>query len=288
MIRMRALPFLLGVFLVAGPITVRGQYLTWHYDKLIETNAGQSASEPKVAISGLKAVAVWIQELAGKNRVYANNSTDGGKTWKTARLIEDNDQPANYASLAMSGNLVVTAWGNSGQVYVNTSLDGGQTWGSDQAIEEDAGTFVELPGPSVSISGTRVVVVWPESDLSHKRVYFNYSIDSGATWHDRAVLDQATSYDSFSPRVAISGLNAVAAFVRSDGANDHIYYAASTDGGVHWSTDQLLELVSDHMSYGPVGLAMSGSHAVAVWWGYSSQDIGRCVWANHSSNGGAS
>lgn len=292
--RIPALPCLLILVLAFEPLAVRGQYMTWRYDKLIEANSGQNAYSPRVAISGLKAVAAWTQFLSGARRVYVNNSIDGGKTWKTPRLIEDNNQSAYDVDIAMSGNLVVAAWRQLAagatedhyQVFVNTSADGGQTWGSDRAIEDNAGFHAET-GPSISISGTRVVIVWPQSDFNKIRIYSNYSTDSGATWHLRRVLDRTTAYHSSGPKVALWGLNAVAVFLRSDGANTRVYRTNSTDGGVTWTPDALLEFNSGYTSFSPLDVVMSGTHAIAVWFGYAAGGIGECVWANHSGDGGS-
>ncbi len=293
--RIWILIFLSVLVPTAGPLLLRGQYLTWRYDKLIESNAGQNAYSPRVAISGLKAVAVWTQVLSGNRRVYVNNSIDGGKTWKGARLLDNTNQWAYHPNVAMLGNTVVAAWnqwadGSPGphyQIFANSSKDGGKTWGTAQIIEDNTGGSVLDSDPSLAISGTRVVVAWSQSNGTRYRLHSNYSTDGGITWHSRATLDRATAYDSSGPHIALSGLLAVAVFLRSDGATTRVYCTNSTDGGVTWSPDRLLEFNSGYSSFTPLDVVMSGTHAVAVWYGYAAGGIGECVWANHSGNGGS-
>jgi hypothetical protein len=78
----RSVGVLFVFFLAVGSIPIRAsaQYLVWHYDRLIENNTGMNGNAPDIAISGLKAVAVWYQSTGSNRRLYANYSIDGGKT----------------------------------------------------------------------------------------------------------------------------------------------------------------------------------------------------------------
>ena len=48
---------------------------TWHAAELIENNAGHSGGYPQVAMSGLNAVAVWMQPDSNY-RIYSNYSSE--------------------------------------------------------------------------------------------------------------------------------------------------------------------------------------------------------------------
>jgi hypothetical protein len=97
---------------------------TWHTAQLIENIAGYYGFEPQVAMSGLNAVAVWREALGSYNRIYFNYSTDGGATWHTAQLIENNAGYSGYEpQVAMSGLNAVAVWyqndGSTDRIYSN-------------------------------------------------------------------------------------------------------------------------------------------------------------------------
>jgi hypothetical protein len=105
--------------------------LTWHTDQLINS-AGHYGVYPQVAVSGLNAVAVWYEYDGSNYRIYSNYSTDGGATWHTAQLIENNaGYDGVYPQVAMSGLNAVAVWfqwdGSALRIYSNYSTDGGAT-----------------------------------------------------------------------------------------------------------------------------------------------------------------
>ena len=90
------------------PTIQRMEELPGLLPQLIENNAGQDGYEPQVAMSGQNAVAVWYQYDGSNYRIYSNYSTDGGATWLTAQLIENNAGQDGYEpQVAMSGQNVV-------------------------------------------------------------------------------------------------------------------------------------------------------------------------------------
>jgi len=171
------------VQLLGGSFRIHSNYstdggATWHPDQLIEDNAGQGGSLPQVTISGSNVVAVWYQSDGTTQRVYSNYSTDGGATWHSDQIIEDNaGNSGGFPQVAMSGNYVVAVWrqsdGSSYRIYSNHSTDGGATWHSDQMIEDNTGYWGEHP--QVAISGNSIVAVWVQSNEGEYRIYSNYA-----------------------------------------------------------------------------------------------------------------
>ncbi len=189
-------------------------------------------------------------------------------TWGSDQPINDAGHNGYTPQVAMSGSNAVAVWrqwdnSNTNRIYSSHSADSGATWDSDQLIEDNAG--YEGEDPQVAISGSNAVAVWMQYDSSeYNRIYSNYSSDSGASWNSDQPIGSSGHY-VWRPQVAVSGTNAVAVWERIQGAYARIYSNYSSDGGVNWSSEQLIEDNAGYYGYDPQ-VAMSGSSAVAVWW----------------------
>jgi hypothetical protein len=259
-------------FLLAFPSLMFAQTLNWHSDVLIEDNAPNNAFYPQVAMSGNNVVAVWYQlDGSGNYRIYSNYSTDGGATWSSDQLI-DNNAGFNGVSpqVAMAGNNVVAVWMQSDEsghyrINSNSSTNGGATWNATtQLIDDHPGFYAGFP--EVAMSGLNVVVVWEQEDsTTFQRMYSDYSTDGGTTWHADRSLEDNTGYDVWYPEVAISGNSVVAVWYQpADATALRIYSNYSTDGGATWHTDQLIEDNAGNTGTVPQ-VAISGSNVVVVW-----------------------
>ena len=167
---------LITAFLISPLVTLAQG--TWGSDQLIEDNAEYDGYLPQVAISGSSAVAVWRQHDGSSNRIYSSYSGDGGATWESDQLIEDNDGYHGYdPQVAISGSSAVAVWrqqdGSKYRIYSNYSSDGGATWAlNDQLIEDNA--LYSGSDPQVAISGLSAVAVWEQQDADLKyRIYSN-------------------------------------------------------------------------------------------------------------------
>ena len=156
--------------------------VTWDPEttQLIEDNTGYDAGgeNPQIAISGDNAVAVWPQYDGNNDRIYSNYSTDGGATWNSDQIIEDNAGHDGYnPQVTISGYNVIAVWyqdyDSNDHIYSNYSTDGGATWSSDQLIEDNTG--YNAGNPQIAISGNNVVVVWDQLSGSGNRIYSNYA-----------------------------------------------------------------------------------------------------------------
>jgi len=275
---------LITVFSIS-PLTVLAQS-DWGSDQLIEDNAGHNGERPQVAISGSNVVAVWSQDDDSNTRIYSNYSTDGGVTWHDDQLIEDNaGRNGESPQVAISGSNVVAVWkqsdGSTTRIYSNYSSDGGEHWGSDQLIEDNTGNYAYMP--QVAISGSNVVAVWKQNYSGHIRIYSNYSSDGGENWGSDQLIENNGGYNGDYPQVAISGSNVVAVW-KQGGSIDSIYSNYSSDGGEHWSSDQVIEDNDTYTAEYPQ-VAISDSSVVAVWKQEDADGEDR-IYSNYSSNGG--
>jgi hypothetical protein len=273
------------ILAILSPTIVLANPLIWHNDQLIN-DSGKYAQYPDVALDGTNAVAVWYQEFGTNYRIYSNYSADGGDTWNTPQLIENNSgQDGYYPQVALSGSNAVVVWrqsdGNNFRIYSNYSTDGGASWGSSaQLIEDNAGKDAE--SPQVTLSGTTAVAVWGQWDGSAPRIYSNYSTDGGASWNSDQLIENNAGKFGYDPRVALSGSNVVAVWRQWDGSHDRIYSNYSTDGGATWDNDQLIDNALQD-GFDPQ-VAVFGSNVVAIW-RQANGIIGQ-IFSNYSTDGG--
>jgi hypothetical protein len=261
---------------------------TWHGNRIVQDGSTAIGYSPQVAMSGSLAVVVWKQYLNGYQRVYADYSTNGGATWHTDQLIEDNaGASALYPRVAVSGTKVVAVWfqpeGSNLRIFANYSTNGGVTWHADQRL--DVPSVYDSEYPRVALSGSNAVVVWWRYDGTSIRAYANSSSSAGATWWGQQLVEDNDGYDVQDPQVAISGSRAVAVWTQMSATGaSRVYSNYSTDAGLNWHSDQEVENHPTYSAHRPQ-VVVSGSKVAAVWhqWDGSSER----VYANNSADGGA-
>lgn len=128
---------------------------------------------------------------AGKNKIWLDISTDGGKTWGPDRIIAD--QLAGWAiddipGLMRSNNMPFVKCDSKGRLYVvygdkirgdydifmKTSQDGGQSWSSAQRLNADPsgnGRDQYMPHLALDASEDNLYVVWYDRRHSAQNVY---------------------------------------------------------------------------------------------------------------------
>ncbi len=262
-----------------------------------------------IAISGDSVYVSWIDTRNGSRDIYFNCSPDRGATWLDADVWLNTHHPdpasADFPRVAASGDSVYVTWQDTrnGQadIYMNRSLDSGATWETD-----DIRLDTDAPGarcswvPQIAAFEDSVYVIW--SDLRNQAfplrlptdIYFNRSLDRGATW-----LASDIRLDTELPSLGSSRFHRIAASRDSvyvtwldnrNGFRD-IYFNRSLDGGSTWlSSDMRLEtsLPGSTRSEDPQ-IAAAGD-AVYVTWSDSRIDpslIGWDIYFNRSLDGGS-
>jgi len=181
------------------------------------TSSGNSA-----ALAGSRGVAVWRQA----DGIGAGSSVDGGATWQTTGLIAAGDLTS--PAVAISENAAVGVWRRvTGGIEAGCSLDGGKTWTKPRSIVRD----VDATEPQVAIAGRQVVATW----LARTGIWAARSADGGKSWTKPQLL-QSVIKIAGSPRVVMSGAQAVVVWQQHDGAANRIYASCSGDSGKTWGT----------------------------------------------------
>jgi hypothetical protein len=211
--------------ITADPVHGGTAYVVW--DRL----QGPSQSPDAVLVSHAFRGPAWFSK-----------TTDGGKTWSTARPIFDPGQNSQTI-----GNVVVVDR-NSGKLYdffdeisttgspkftprglsvdFITSTDGGTTWSSPSVVsaqqvandvDPNTGaqlrTAEELPSVAIDPSSGELYVVWEDARFTGGTVnqaVITTSTDGGASWTRPAPVSTVTGRPAFTPTVAVNANGTVA------------------------------------------------------------------------------
>src|SRR5262249_9166614 len=149
------------------------------------------------------------------------------------------------------------------------------TWlGHDVQVNQTLPATVDSSNAGVAAVGSSVFVTWADtrnSPVNTYDIYFNRSLDGGATWLTQDVrldTDAPGSSNSNNPRIAASGSSVYVVWRDTRNGAGDIYFNRSLDGGVTWST-QDVRLDTDAPGAAEsqdVQIAASGSRVFAVWW----------------------
>ncbi len=186
-------------------------------DALHGDDPGIEADNPAIVTGGTGRVhAAWrafVPDLADY-RIHVSASRDDGAWWSrppvviSAALADplNEDEPA----LATAGPLrVYAAWVGAGRVRFSRSDDAGATWSTPVAV---SGGEVPSGASNVrlcALDDGHVYVVWQDHRLDEDRIYFNRSLDFGATWEDEREMSAFTFDEHRDPQIACSDAGGV-------------------------------------------------------------------------------
>lgn len=222
---------------------------TWLADDLrVDHDPGPTsrADLPRIACDGEDVHVAWRDERGGGSDVYANRSRDGGLTWLAADVRLNTAGPGGLAGaprLACAGRNVYAVWSDlrSGlaDIRLNRSADGGDTWLADD-LRLDGGLAGEHDSlePDLCAEGDAVHVVWSDARHGAPDVYFQRSLDAGATWlaTDLRLDDDAPgASSSLEPRLACGGGPLCVAWRDDREGRYDVLLTWSLDAGATWT-----------------------------------------------------
>jgi hypothetical protein len=274
--------------------------LTWASDLRIDNTTSDSV-QPWLAGSGTNFYGVWsdFRLNASRRSVYANVSTNLGVAWGTDKQAANTGTTDAFnIRVVSSGNNITAVFeelytDRSRHIHVAVSRDGGATWPTFVRVDHGpAATVASTPAVAMGSPGT-IYVVWRDNRNGQSDVYFNRSLDYGATWlatDVRMDTDAAGSHSSEAPSIAADTMDNVYVawqdtqtppFTRFD-----IYTRSSRDRGTTWNAANVRADADSiaHDSRTPIALSVNGAFAV-VW---LDDRHGRSnVYATRSADGGA-
>jgi hypothetical protein len=213
--------------------------LNWESDMRFTYNAFNSQL-PAVAASGSVVYVVWVDNRNGNWEIFYKHSTDAGLNWSSDFRLTSDSAVSWAPSLAVSGSVVHVVWydarnGNN-EIYYKRSSNAGTNWSADTRLTNNTASSSL---PSVSVSGSRVLVVWCDDRDGNNEIYCKSSTDAGVTWTAETRLTN-NSFDSIYPSVSISGMFANVVWEDNRDGNLEIYNKNSQDAGLSWGADMRL------------------------------------------------
>lgn len=141
--------------------------------------------------------------------------------------------------IASVGSSAYVVWQDSRNgefdIYLNRSIDRGVSWlASDIRVDTDTPGAARSHTPQIAASGSSVYVTWTDDRNGNGDVYFNRSLDDGATWLTTDVrLDTDTpgAGVSAAPQVAASGSSVYVVWHDLRNVTSDIYFNCSCPSG---------------------------------------------------------
>ncbi|MFZ1459195.1 MAG: hypothetical protein WAU38_00225, partial [Ignavibacteria bacterium] len=154
--------------------------------------------------------------------------------WQPEVRLTNNNNESHTSSnnawcVASSGSVVHVVWydyrdGNS-EIYYKRSLDAGVSWSADTRLTNDPASSWN---PSVTVSGSVVLIAWQDDRDGNTEIYCKQSINAGDSWEtDTRLTNNASS--SVSPSVTVSGPAVHVVWFDNRDGNEEIYYKRSLD-----------------------------------------------------------
>jgi hypothetical protein len=167
-------------------------------------------------------------------------------------------------SIVTSGDTVHVVWRDKSEgnweIFYKRSTDAGLNWEPDLRITYDPAVSYT---PSLALSGSGLHIVWADMREGNYEIYYDRSIDGGASWEGESQLTDDLSY-SYESVVSASGSYVHVVWVNVDIEGHYqIFYKHSPDGGITWATENWLSGFLWY-SYNP-SIAVSGSDVYVVW-----------------------
>lgn len=213
-----------------------------------DTAGAKSSGPPQICCSGNNVYVAWHDERNPNSDIYFNHSADGGAHWQVSdtRIDTGDNIGANSSwdvRLCCNNSHVYAVWwdsrNGSTDIYFNYSTNGGANWLAS-SIRLDTGDTAGAKNsgrPEICCSGSNVYVAWEDYRNGWADIYFNHSVDGGATWQATDTRldtgDTAGSKDSTWPVISCSDYNAYVAWEDDrNGARD-IYFNVLTRPDIH-------------------------------------------------------
>ncbi len=228
----------LAAALLAAPAIVFAADGAWDPAVNIESTSTGTLGSPQIANDGTSLVAVWVSNSAGGIVIKSSRSIDNGLNWSTPIEISSNTETAFAPRLQTDGDHFFAAWGSydSGlgiqRILFSTSSDGGATWSAPIEVPSSVGLFTN---PGMAVKNHTVTVVWSANVSPAIYIMASTSIDDGATWSSGTVIGVSVS-NSTQPQVVDDGDTITATWFQTNGSDNLIQVASSTDNGATWNT----------------------------------------------------
>jgi hypothetical protein len=122
---------------------------------------------------------VWEDETPGNFEIHFIKSADRGATWKPIQRLTYTSGDSWDPAIAVNASSIYLVWVDYApgyisypEIYFGKSADGGATWKPIQRLTYNS----VLPGdPSITVNGSNIYVVWPDSKPGNREIYLKYT-----------------------------------------------------------------------------------------------------------------
>jgi hypothetical protein len=253
-----------------------------------EAGAAYSGGPRVVGDGDGNVVVVWEDRRSGGTDIYANYSSNSGKSFESADTRLDSGDEAGasdsfLAGVAKSGDNVYAVWqddryGENSDILMSYSHNGGKGWADAPVrVESDAEGIADSINPTVAADGERVWVAFQDNRAGGGYdIFLRWSEDAGSSWANeeevRMETDDPGEGQSYHPHIAVDGDMWAVQWedYRDDlegvGFND-LYYDYTVDGGVTWqASDVRINSTALATSYAnEAAFFLRGGFVVTVW-----------------------
>ncbi len=223
---------------------------TWGIEERL-TNDPAYSEHPSVAVCDSIVHIVWIDTRDDNYEIYYKRSVDNGANWGIEERLTNDPAPSTFPSVAVCDSIVHVVWyderdGNK-EIYYKRSVDNGATWGIEEKLTNN-NEYSQYP--SVAVRDSIVHVVWYDWRNGNYEIYYNRSVDNGATWEIDERLTNNNNYSQY-PSVAVRDSIVHIVWIDTRDGNGKIYYKRSVDNGATWGADERLTnaaVLANHVS----------------------------------------
>ncbi len=256
----------------------------------IDTDADGSAFSANPVIAGDKdgnVLVAWEDRRDGDSDIYANGSSDGGKTFSASdSRVDGGDDPGASNSfqprIAMAGGHGYAVWqderfGENADILFNSVDASGNNWSSEALrVESDAEGIADSRNPAVAAQGETVVVAFQDNRSGGYDIFTRWSTDAGVSWatdeEARMDTDDNGQAQSYNPVISLSGDVWAVAWqdYRDDvggvGFNDLFYNYSPSAGEVWQTSDVRINSIAPASSYAvDQSFYVIGDRVLTVW-----------------------
>ena len=262
--------------------------------KVYEDLGGFNQRRPQIAIDsrGNIFIAYQGQDEGGNTNIYLTASSDGGETFDSPRLINENLLLAESPSIAISNNnrihLAWTEHTEAGNWVVYYTLLRNFSANAGEIIRVDDGTFTSFRGTpllKLTQSGDPHVVFCGNKGAGF-HIYL--SKQEGSDFTSPVQIDASTAVaDSPTFDISANGRNIYVAWVDTRSSKKDICFAKSTDSGANFT--ETTQITDDSLQLDKISprLCIDSQQKVYLAWSDMRNDDGDIYFAQ-SLDGGTS